>query len=139
MAVTHAPRNVAVGIVHGDFCAENMIVRASGNVSVVDSENLSIAPHDYDLGRTWYRWPMTQVQCEAYYDGYHQYRSSADFVTHLPYWAIGVLARSAAFRLRVGARDALIPIQQLKAILQGDLQGRLSLHTELFVKEKDIW
>ena len=127
LAESHAPHTFAVGLVHGDFCAENMVLRAPGNVYVIDSEKLSIDAYDYDLARTWYRWPMTAAQREAYYDGYNRYRSSADFLRHFCYWAIVVFANSAAFRLRAGTGDAGLPIRQLQTLLGVEVRsGSLS-------------
>jgi len=137
LALAYAPGADAMGIGHGDFCAENMVFRAPGSFSVIDNEALSIDACDHDLARTWYRWPMSPDQREAYYDGYNQYRSSADFIRDLLYWVIIVLVDSAAFRLRAGTRDALIPIRQLRTLLGNDMQSGIYLRSELLMKDKD--
>ena len=134
LAESHAPHTFAVGLVHGDFCAENMVLRAPGNVYVIDSEKLSIDAYDYDLGRTWYRWPMTAVQREAYYDGYNQHRSSTDFVQHFFYWAIVVLVDSAAFRLRAGAGDVSVAIRQLETLQGVEVRSGSRSPPESFIK-----
>lgn len=135
LAESHAPHTFAVGLVHGDFCAENMVLRTPGNVCVIDSEKLSIDAYDHDLARTWYRWPMTAAQREAYYDGYNRHRSSADFLRHFCYWAIVVFANSAAFRLRAGAGDPQVAIQELKAILNGEAPTGFPLPPGSFMKQ----
>ncbi len=137
LAVAYAPGTAEMGIGHGDFCAENIVSRAPGSFSVVDNETLSIYACDHDLARTWYRWPMSQAQREAYYDGYNQYRSSADFIRDPLYWVIIVLADSAAFRIRAGTRDVLIPIRQLRTLLRDDIKSGISLRSELLMRDKE--
>lgn len=134
LAVAHTPGNPAVGLVHGDFCAENIVLQAPGHVYVIDSEKLSIDAYDYDLGRTWYRWPMTAVQREAYYDGYNQHRSSADFMAHFVYWAIVVLVDSAAFRVRAGAGDVSVAIRELETLQGVEARSGIPLSPESFIK-----
>jgi hypothetical protein len=36
-----------------------------GRLRVVDNEALSVGACDYDLARTWHRWPMTDLQAGA--------------------------------------------------------------------------
>jgi len=134
LAAAHTPGNPAVGLIHGDFCAENMVLQAPGHVYVIDSEKLSIDAYDYDLGRTWYRWPMTTVQRDAYYGGYNQHRSSADFMAHFVYWAIVVLVDSAAFRLRAGAGDVSVAIRQLETLQGVEARSGIPSPPESFIK-----
>jgi UDP-2,3-diacylglucosamine hydrolase len=80
---------------------------------MVDGETLSIDALDYDLGRTFHRWPMERVQRGAYLAGYSDRRRPASFVRHFPFWTIMVLIDSALFRYRRDTRDAAFPIQRL--------------------------
>lgn len=114
VASRHAPDDWAVGIVHDDFNHENLIHTEAGDVAVVDNETLSIGACAYDLARTWYRWPMSAAQRAAYLEGYQRHRSAEEFEIHFPFWAVIVLARGAAFRLRA-ARDGITePIARLR-------------------------
>ena len=54
----NAPTDPAVGLIHGDFCPENIVLRAPNMPAVVDNETLAIDVVPYDLGRTWHRWLM---------------------------------------------------------------------------------
>ena len=65
LAERYAPDTCALGFVHNDFCAENIVLTPAGDCAVIDNELLGIGPLDYDLGRTWYRWPMTPAQRAA--------------------------------------------------------------------------
>jgi len=117
----HRPGRVDVGFVHNDFCAENLIVCPNGDVYVVDNETLSIAACDFDLARTWYRWPMSGRQRQAYLDGYQRHRSAASFLAHFPFWSIGALVDAAFFRLRYSPAAAEPPMRLLHELLAGPL------------------
>ena len=114
VADRHAPADWAVGIVHDDFNHENLIRTETGDVAVVDNETLSIGACAYDLARTWYRWPMSAAQRAAYLEGYRHHRSAEELETHFPFWAVTVLARGAAFRLRAGRHGIDEPIARLR-------------------------
>jgi Phosphotransferase enzyme family len=131
LAMRFVPGNYAVGFIHSDFCAENLVRRPSGEVWVVDDETLKLDPYDYDLARTWYRWPMSPLQREAYLDGYHRYRSSKDFLTHFPYWGIAALANSAVFRLRKQKDATSVPLRRLRGLLR-DLKRGISPEEAVF-------
>jgi aminoglycoside phosphotransferase (APT) family kinase protein len=105
-----------VGLVHKDFCRENMVVSPDGVVRVVDNETLAVDCPDYDLTRTWYRWPMDPAQAVAYLAGYRRHRSTETLARHFPFWAVAVLSESALFRLRRGLSAAL-PLGRLRELL----------------------
>ena len=123
LAARYAPSSYAVGFVHRDFCAENLVLRPSRDICVIDDETLAIDAYDYDLGRTWYRWPMSPLQREAYFDGYHCYRSSKDFLVHFPYWGIAAVVGAAVFRLQKQTGAASVPVKRLRALLHDLEQG----------------
>ncbi len=58
------------GIVHKDFCPENMIVDAAGQIRVIDNEWMEMGPIGFDLSRTRGRWPMSAFEWEGFLDGY---------------------------------------------------------------------
>jgi hypothetical protein len=118
VARRYAPTTSRVSLTLGDFCAENIVRRASGEVCLVDTEELAISPCDYDLGRTWYRWPMTIADRHAYLDGYRRHRQPTEFITHFPYWAVTAIVDSAAFRHRLRAEAARVPVQRLRALIR---------------------
>jgi Ser/Thr protein kinase RdoA (MazF antagonist) len=130
-AMQYAPSTYAVGFVHRDFCAENLVLRSSGSVCAVDNEALGIDACDYDLGRTWYRWLMSPAEREAYLTGYNGYRSSTDFITHFPYWGIAALTAAAVFRLQKQTDSECIPIIRLRALLRDLERGHSASHALL--------
>jgi thiamine kinase-like enzyme len=114
----HAPAAWAVGIVHGDFNAENLVRTGPTEVAVVDNETLSIGAFALDLARTWYRWPMNPPQWRTYLEGYTRHRDAAEFERHLPFWTIAVLARGAVFRWRAGRDGVTEPLVRLRVLLE---------------------
>ena len=61
-------------LMHLDFCAENMLIDACGQLRVIDNELLTVGPAGFDLGRTFDRWPMSDAAWVRFRRGY---RSSA--------------------------------------------------------------
>jgi Ser/Thr protein kinase RdoA (MazF antagonist) len=54
------PERATRGVVHGDLCAENLVVTPDGRLVSIDNERVRIDFLDLDLARTWVRWPMSQ-------------------------------------------------------------------------------
>ena len=118
LALARVPGNASVGYFHGDLCPENIVIPAGGGrFHVVDNENLSIKPHDYDLARTWHRWPMSPGLWRIYLEGYRTMRSPADFEEHFPFWTCLVLVEAAVFRLRAELPGSGQPLARLRALL----------------------
>ncbi|HEX2113117.1 MAG TPA: aminoglycoside phosphotransferase family protein [Alphaproteobacteria bacterium] len=103
-AATPVPSDIAVGLIHGDFCPENL-VRTEGGIVAVDNETLRFEALDYDLARTWYRWRMDGAQARAFLDGYGAQRAPDGFLQHFPYWATCAMVDSAVFRAGAGIAD----------------------------------
>lgn len=120
LAQRHAPASTHLVVCHGDFCAENIVKDSAGRFYVVDNETVAVDACEYDLARTWYRWPMTNPQRAAYLEGYGQGPSMSSFHAHIVHFAVVVLAESAAYRLRVHAPTARVPLRRLHSVLSGD-------------------
>ena len=52
------PGAARVGLVHKDFCEDNIIIDTAGALRVIDNELLAVDPLGFDLGRTFHLWPM---------------------------------------------------------------------------------
>lgn len=52
-----APRVCRTSLIHYDFCGENMLIDARGELRIIDNEQLTIAPTGLDLAWTCFRWP----------------------------------------------------------------------------------
>jgi hypothetical protein len=124
LATSQRPRDLAPALIHGDFCGDNMVLDANERVRLVDNESVIVHVPQYDLARTWYRWPMSGRQRAAFEHGYGDSPALAGFRTSFGFWAVVVLVESALFRLRVGAGESEIPLQRLRQLLR---EGRASL------------
>ena len=130
LARAYAPRDVPVALAHGDFCAENLVLDARDRAHLVDNETLAVHAPEYDLGRTWYRWPMTGRERRAYYEGYREHGKTDAFARHFPYWAVTVLVGAARFRRRAATAGARYPLDRLRALLWARDPARL-LHADV--------
>jgi len=99
-AMANQPGRLAIGLVHGDFCADNIVVDGEGDLFVVDNESLHLGALDYDLARCWVRWPMSESLRAAFSGGYQSVRGLDDFTLHGTFWAIKALSQSIAVHLR---------------------------------------
>ncbi len=116
------PADAAAGITLGDCCADNLVWHA-GAPYCVDLETLDVQPLDYDLARTWYRWPMTAAQRRAWLDGYATRRAPVTFLAHLPFWLVAALAEGAVFRLDERPHEAAEPLALLEVVHRALARG----------------
>jgi hypothetical protein len=114
-----APEVAEVGLTHNDFCAENLVAEAGGRLVAVDNEGLRRGFLDYDLARTWYRWPMPEPDWRAFSTRYASWRLHPIDVQPLHFWRIAAVAKSAALRAQHRAADAHLPIERLRLLLAG--------------------
>jgi hypothetical protein len=113
----HVPDRVVVGVVHRDFCAENIVLTHAGGIRVIDNETIAVDACELDLARTWYRWPMTRTERAAFLAGYGERRPAAAFRRHFPFWAIAALVDAALFRVEARTTAAAVPVRRLVGLL----------------------
>ena len=92
----------------------NVVIRSDGVPVCVDNANLTVGPHELDLARTWYRWPMTSGDRRHFAAGYEEHASLAPSLRHFPFWAINVLVRGALFRLGAARNGVEEPLARLR-------------------------
>ena len=109
------PRDSAIGVVHRDFCAENFVWDVAEQPHVVDNETMQVAALDFDLARTWYRWPMTERQAQAFLDGYSAHRRPDSYLATFEFWGLAVLLEASHFHLRAGTDRAAGTVDLLHA------------------------
>jgi thiamine kinase-like enzyme len=115
------PGAVGTGIIHRDFCAENMVREPDGRICVIDNEGLAVGPPAYDLGRVWYRWPMPRAAWGLFLETYAARRAQVVPDSPLIVWKIAATARSAALRLASdpgGLREPLTRLRELSEALE---------------------
>jgi hypothetical protein len=114
-AMQVAPTTAEVGITHNDFCAENLVEDAGGRLVLVDNEGLRRGFLDYDLARTWYRWPMSEPDWQGFTERYRAWRSPSD--AHL-FWRIAAVVKSAHLRTARRTADVATPVDRLRALVR---------------------
>jgi thiamine kinase-like enzyme len=112
-----APPTSDVGITHNDFCAENLVESPEGRLVVVDNEGLRRGFLDYDVARTWYRWPMSEEQWQVFAARYRSWRADSPEGDHERFWRVAAVVKSAHLRAAHRAAGAVAPIERLRALL----------------------
>ncbi|HVQ76533.1 MAG TPA: aminoglycoside phosphotransferase family protein [Candidatus Binatia bacterium] len=107
------PLPAATGLIHRDFCAENMVRGCDGRLWVIDNEWLMVGPLGYDLARVWYRWPMPGAAWALFLDTYAACRGQPVADAPLMFWKIAAVARSAVFRVAADPGGLEVPLARL--------------------------
>lgn len=102
LAIEHKPSVCESGLIHADYCPQNMVLNSDGTIVVIDNEHIRTGALDYDLARCWGRWPMTPLQGQAFYAGYSRHRELDMFRAHIAFWAIRALSLSAKVHIGHG-------------------------------------
>lgn len=100
IAKTERPAAPDTGLIHTDFSVENFVSRPDGDLIVIDNEHLMLGALDYDLVKSFCRWPMNEAQQSAFCEGYGHHRDPAPALSGRVFWAIFALAQSARVQLR---------------------------------------
>lgn len=107
------PRQAVFGLVHMDFCGENMVIDRQSRLRVVDNERMGVDALGFDLARTWYRWSLPVAAWEVFQSVYAARLPIADPVLTLPFWRLVAAAGAAAVRLRYNPGRMDEPVQCL--------------------------
>lgn len=99
----HDPGVARTSLVHMDFCADNMLIDATGRLRVIDNEQFAISPAGLDLGRTFHLWPMTAGTWRRFDRAYRSSAPAAPAATE--FWRlIATLLGARVFLNRSPAR-----------------------------------
>jgi len=112
------PGRAAFGIVHGDFCAENLLVDAAGRLCVIDNEALELAPFARDLARTWSRWPLRGAAWGRFLAAYQASGGERVEDADLVLWKLRNLVRSAWYRTKHRRPGVDAVLAQLRDLLE---------------------
>lgn len=108
------PRMAWQGLLHFDFCGENLVWREGRGVVSIDNERLRIGPVACDIGRSMARWPLSPAAREAFLAGYRSSGGPAES-DHHAFWLLMAHVSSAWFRVRHDQANAALPLQALQA------------------------
>lgn len=109
-----SPRLAHQGLMHFDFCGENLVWSEERGVVSIDNERLRIGPVAFDLGRSLARWPLPPEARAAFLAGYSSSGGPAES-SHRPFWLLLAYVTSAWFRARHDPANAAEPLQVLKS------------------------
>lgn len=109
----HLPRRLESGLIHHDFCAENLILTGQGRLYAIDNEDMRVGALDADLARCFLRWSMSTRARDAFLRGYGRHRRAERYQAHAAFWSIWALVGAAEFR---AARE--LPTEDLVARLR---------------------
>jgi thiamine kinase-like enzyme len=110
------PQRALVGLVHSDFCGENMLIDGSGRLRVIDNERLRVDALGFDVGRSWYRWSLPPPAWEIFQSAYAARMPFSEPLENLGFWSLVVVVKSAVLRLRVDPARAQVPLTRLRAM-----------------------
>lgn len=125
VALDARPAVSETGLIHADFCARNLLLDPDGRVWSIDNETLDHGFFDYDLARSWYRWPLRPPERAAFYEGYARFRSLESYRRSFPYWAVAAILVSVAFRRRMGPAERDVPMRRLRDLAARAAAGTL--------------
>jgi aminoglycoside phosphotransferase (APT) family kinase protein len=97
------PARAQWGLVHGDFCAENLVWRADDTLVSIDNETIGRGFIEYDVARTWYRWPMAASQRHRFDHSYRAaLRMKAPSGAESRAWRLAAAVKGVHLRFRRG-------------------------------------
>lgn len=110
-----APDEAAFGIVHNDFCAENLVEDAGGRIHAIDNEHMGRGFLAFDMARARYRWPMSDESWQCFTGSYARRHRPPD-PRHVPFWQIAAISRSAWVRAIRRGVSAALPVRRLRTL-----------------------
>ncbi|CAK0742064.1 putative Aminoglycoside phosphotransferase family protein [Gammaproteobacteria bacterium] len=113
-----APKEALHGLVHTDFCGENMLITAEGRLVVVDNEHATLGPLAMDMARAWYRWGLRDQAWDWFRAGYTAGGGNEEAFAHTLFWRIVSVTISADLRFRSGHVRLDIPVKCLESLAQ---------------------
>lgn len=107
--------DVSIGIAHGDLCGENIVWHPTRGPVSIDNGNLAVGHLDYDLARTFYRWPLREAERAIFLEGYATRRRPATFAREERFWMICAIVVGATVQHAFDGRDLVGTVQRLRA------------------------
>jgi aminoglycoside phosphotransferase len=108
------PERALVGLVHTDFCGENMVIDRDGRLHVVDNERMGLGALGLDVARTWYRWMLPPAAWECFRVSYRARMPHDDALRHFAFWALVATLKSAVLWLQLDPARAHVSIERLR-------------------------
>ena len=110
------PRRALFGLIHSDFCGENMLIDGVGRLRVIDNERLRVDALGFDVARCWYRWSLPPAAWEDLRSAYAGALRCSEPLDAFAFWQRVVLVKSAALRQRIDPTRAHVPLDRLREL-----------------------
>lgn len=110
------PVRATSGLVHFDFCGENMVIDRMERLRVVDNERIGVDSICVDFARTWYRWALPAREWDTFCMAYNSRLPFPNPMDSFPFWKIAAVARSAELRLTAYPQKANVPLGYLRSL-----------------------
>lgn len=111
------PKQALLGLVHTDFCGENMVIDRDGRLHIIDNERMGLGALGLDVARTWYRWMLPTPAWESFRLNYQAWMPHEDTLRHFAFWALVATLKSAVLRLLLDPGRAHVPIERLRQVM----------------------
>ena len=111
------PGHAVVGVVHTDFCGDNMVIDSAGRLHVIDNERMGIGPLGLDVARTWYRWMLPRAAWETFRESYRFRMPHDDALPNFAFWALVATLKSAALFSRLDPVRTRPPLEVLRKLM----------------------
>jgi Ser/Thr protein kinase RdoA (MazF antagonist) len=113
------PGTAAIGLIHTDFCGENMVVDAAGALHVIDNERIGVDALGYDLARTWARWELGDADWARFAAAYDAAGGRPQVHAGQLFWRLVAVAIAAAVRVQLGIAtpESFVRLHRLAAEL----------------------
>ena len=131
----YQPDTAERGYIHGDFAPENIVADPQGKFVVVDNELVQEHPYDFDLARTWIRWPMTAQMKTRFLETYRSHRRTTSFQQSVHFWLLCALTRAVAFRVENAVTNSKWRLDQLRLLVR---EADADPETLLFAWNSDV-
>lgn len=114
-AASRGNPDASIGIAHGDLCAENIVWHPTRGPVSIDNGNLAVGHLDYDLARTFYRWPLDEGRRAAFLAGYATRRSPEPFLRAERFWMLCAIVVGASVQHAFEGPDLAGTLRRLGA------------------------
>lgn len=104
------------GLVHFDYCGENIILHKDRGPLSIDNETITLGSFSLDIARTFVRWGLDDKSQGLFLSGYLAADGPAELEC-LRFWSVVALAWSAAIRIRHGNQDCGPQISALRRLI----------------------
>lgn len=106
------PKQTIRGLIHYDFCGENLVAHPLRGVVSIDHEWLCMHSLDFDLARAVHRWNLTGRSREVFLEGYRSSGGRAG-QEQLDWWLLANDIFAAEVRIRRNWADAPDTVRRL--------------------------